>query len=68
MAEGGEAELFQPKRYAIKFNPPRFILEYTDGKKTRIRSVRSPQTMLPRSLGHPALQHFFFSCVLVVVF
>jgi centrosomal protein CEP19 len=33
--------LMQPKRYAIKFNPPRFILEYTDGTKIRIRSVRA---------------------------
>jgi hypothetical protein len=43
MAENAE-ELLQPKRYAIKFNPPRFILEYTDGKKTRIRSVRYPKS------------------------
>ena len=48
MAEEGGAAMFQPKRYAIKFNPPRFILEYTDGTKTRIRSVRARQNMLSR--------------------
>jgi hypothetical protein len=33
--------MLQPRRYAIKFNPPRFMLEYSDAGKTRIRSVRS---------------------------
>jgi hypothetical protein len=31
---------FQPRRFAVKFNPPRFLLEYSDGVKTRVRSVR----------------------------
>jgi hypothetical protein len=39
--------LMQPKRYAIKFNPPRFILEYTDGTKIRIRSVRAYPPLAP---------------------
>ncbi|ACO67076.1 predicted protein [Micromonas commoda] len=30
---------FQPRRFAVKFNPPRFLLEYSDGVKTRVRSV-----------------------------
>ena len=37
----GGGEMMQPRRYAIKFNPPRFMLEYSDAGKTRIRSVRS---------------------------
>lgn len=32
---------FQPRRFAVKFNPPRFLLEYSDGGKKRVRSVRS---------------------------
>lgn len=41
MTGGDDGPELLPKRYAIKFNPPRFILEYTDGQKTRIRSVCS---------------------------
>lgn len=41
---------FQPRRFAVKFNPPRFLLEYSDGVKTRVRSVR------PRS---PTRRAFF---------
>ena len=33
---------FRPRRYAVRFRPPRFILEYSDDAgKTRTRSVRS---------------------------
>ena len=39
---------FQPRRFAVKFNPPRFLLEYSDGVKTRVRSVR------PRSRPAPS--------------
>ena len=39
-----DAPTLRPKRYAIKFNPPRFVLEYTDGVKTRTRSVRPATT------------------------
>ena len=35
----GVGEMLKPQRFAIKFNPPRFILEYTDDVKTRLRTV-----------------------------
>lgn len=33
------SETLKPQRFAIKFNPPRFILEYSDDVKTRLRTV-----------------------------
>ena len=40
-ARGTMEAPFQPRRFAVKFNPPRFLLEYSDGGKKRVRSVRS---------------------------
>ena len=45
---------FKARRYAVKFNPPRFILEYADDTgKTRTRSVRAPTRLSRRSGVHP---------------
>jgi|TARA_B100001142_G_scaffold294305_1_gene314403 hypothetical protein len=49
-----DAPTLRPKRYAIKFNPPRFVLEYTDGVKTRTRSVRRSDDRSDRSVREDA--------------
>jgi hypothetical protein len=45
---------FKARRYAVKFNPPRFILEYADDTgKTRTRSVRPRRPSLVAPMSTP---------------
>ena len=61
-ARGTMEAPFQPRRFAVKFNPPRFLLEYSDGGKKRVRSVRS-HTFFPvasRAFKVPSLPPLLF--------